>query len=484
MTTTPGGAVASTALTELSERQRERALDRYKSFDRTWERRAAGGRRRGSAAIANRAALGEPISAVRTGRPDPRRPADQGKRRRVPDELRRLAEGLALQRPPFGPSAIYREVCRIARARGEQPPGYHTIYNVIRAIPDDLKTLALNGEKAYREAYDLVHRREAERPNQIWQADHTQLDLWAKRADGEQARPWLTVIIDDYSRAIAGFFISFDSPSAARTALTLRQAIWRKADAHWIVFGIPEIFYTDNGSDFTSGHLEQVAADIKMRLIFSAPGQPRGRGRIERFFETVNQMFLCTLPGYIDRGAVRGRTGIDRRRTLDRGFRDFCASTTRGPTAKPRFRRRSAGSRAVCSPHGGILGAARPAASDGRQERKIQPDGVRFQGMRYIDPTLAAYVGESVVLRYDPRDMAEVRLFHRGTSFSAARSARNSPDRPLRCAIFVWPGINGAVISARRCVSGGKPLSSWLTCVGGHHRQRHQNSNTEPEPAT
>ena len=127
----------------------------------------------------------------------------------------RLAEGLALQRPPFGPSAIYREVCRVARARGEQPPGYHTIYNVIRAIPDDLKTLAVNGEKAYREAYDLVHRREAERPNQIWQADHTQLDLWAKRDDGQTARPWLTVIIDDYSRAIAGFFVSFDSPSAA-----------------------------------------------------------------------------------------------------------------------------------------------------------------------------------------------------------------------------------------------------------------------------
>ena len=46
--------------------------------------------------------------------------------------------------------------------------------------------------------------------------------------------------------------------------------------------------------------------------------------------------------------------------------------------------------------------------------RKIQADGVRFQGMRYIDPTLAAYVGESVMLRYDPRDMAEVRLFHQG----------------------------------------------------------------------
>jgi putative transposase len=83
----------------------------------------------------------------------------------VPDDLRRFTEGLALERPLLGPSAIYREVCRIARARGEQAPGYHTIYNVIRAIPD-LKTLALDGEKAYREAYNLVHRREAERPNQ------------------------------------------------------------------------------------------------------------------------------------------------------------------------------------------------------------------------------------------------------------------------------------------------------------------------------
>lgn len=75
-----------------------------------------------------------------------------------------------------------------------------------------------------------------------------------------------------------------------QTALALRQAIWRKPDAHWTIFGIPEVLYTDNGSDFTSTNLEQVAADIKMRLIFSTPGHPRGRGRIERFFETVNQI--------------------------------------------------------------------------------------------------------------------------------------------------------------------------------------------------
>ena len=46
--------------------------------------------------------------------------------------------------------------------------------------------------------------------------------------------------------------------------------------------------------------------------------------------------------------------------------------------------------------------------------RKVHPDGIRFQGFRYVDATLAAYVGESLLLRYDPRDLGEVRLFHGG----------------------------------------------------------------------
>lgn len=44
--------------------------------------------------------------------------------------------------------------------------------------------------------------------------------------------------------------------------------------------------------------------------------------------------------------------------------------------------------------------------------RRVHPDGIRFQGLRYIDPTLAAYVGEDVLSRYDPRDLAEIRVFH------------------------------------------------------------------------
>lgn len=47
------------------------------------------------------------------------------------------------------------------------------------------------------------------------------------------------------------------------------------------------------------------------------------------------------------------------------------------------------------------------------KSRLVRRDGIHFQGLRYMDPTLAAFVGEHVTIRYDPRDMAEIRVFYR-----------------------------------------------------------------------
>jgi putative transposase len=54
--------------------------------------------------------------------------------------------------------------------------------------------------------------------------------------------------------------------------------------------------------------------------------------------------------------------------------------------------------------------------------RKVQQDGISFQGLRYQSPTLSAYVKEEVDLRYDPRDMAEVRVFYQGAFLCRAIS--------------------------------------------------------------
>src|SRR5215813_6362087 len=342
-----------------------------------------------------------------------KRRRDSGHHRLHPT-LQQLIEGLALQTPPLSLRAIHRHVSALAAQQALTPPSYGVVYAIVQQLSPALRTLAHHGPKAYAQAFDLLYRREADGPNVVWQADHCLLDLLLVREGQTPAKPWLTVILDDYSRALAGYFLTFDAPSALNTSLALRQAIWRKDDPRWHVCGIPQTFYTDCGSDFTSQHLELVSAALKMGLTHSIPGEPRGRGRIERFFQTIQQMWLCALPGYAPpTGPVRGQPQLTLRE-LDTRFRAFVLDVyhtqPHSETHVPPQQRWEAGGFLPQMPDSLeqldllLLTVAKP--------RKVRRDGLWFLGMRYIDPTLAAYVGESVILRYDPRDVAEVRVFY------------------------------------------------------------------------
>jgi putative transposase len=76
-----------------------------------------------------------------------------------------------------------------------------------------LSRLAHGGAQEYRDDFELVMRREAAHANDIWQADHTQLDLMILDGSGQPVRPWLTVIPDDRSRAVAGYTVFTGDPS-------------------------------------------------------------------------------------------------------------------------------------------------------------------------------------------------------------------------------------------------------------------------------
>jgi putative transposase len=340
--------------------------------------------------------------------------ADRG-RSRFPGPLRLLAEGLALRPPVPSAAQVHRQVAAVAEREGWPVPSYSSVYAIIRGIDPALRTLAVEGTRRYAEVFDLVYRRQAGRPNEMWQADHTQLDLWVVTAAGPPARPWLTVIEDDYSRAIAGYAVNLGAPSALQTALVLRQGIWRKAEPGWHICGIPAVFYTDHGSDFTSRHMEQVAADLGMRLVFSLPGRPRGRGKVERYMDTINQMCLAALPGYAPRG-TKDRAGQARLSLaeLDAALGEFIVNVynhrVHSETGQPPQARWEAGGFLPGLP--GSLDQLDLLLLTVAKPRKVHPDGIRFQGLRYLDPVLAAYVGETVIIRYDPRDLAEIRVFH------------------------------------------------------------------------
>jgi len=65
--------------------------------------------------------------------------------------------------------------------------------------------------------------------------------------------------------------------------------------------------------------------------------------------------------------------------------------------------------------------------------RQVRPDGIHFQSLRYMSTTLATYVGETVTLRFDPRDMAEIRVFHEDKFLCRAVCAELADEAvPLR----------------------------------------------------
>jgi putative transposase len=97
--------------------------------------------------------------------------------------------------------------------------------------------------------------------------------------------------------------------------------------------------------------------------------------------------------------------------------------------------------------------------------RKVRRDGIWFLGLRYLDATLAAYVGESVLVRYDPRDVAEVRVFYQDRFLCRAICqelaeatvplrdiirARNRHRRALRQTIEQRPQVVDALVSLHR----------------------------------
>lgn len=192
----------------------------------------------------------------------------------------------------------------------------------------------------------------------------------------------------------------------------MRHAIWRKPDPDWGILGVPATFYTDHGSDFTSKHIEQVCIDLKIRLIFSQIAQPRGRGKIERFFRTLNQRLIHILQAVTHNGTQKKYIDL---KSLDALIYAFIIEYNHtihpevGDTPAARWQRNGFLPQLLDSIEYLdllLLTEAKP--------RRILRDGIRFQGLRYIDTLLAPYIGETVVIRYSPSNITSIRVFYKG----------------------------------------------------------------------
>jgi len=123
-------------------------------------------------------------------------------------------------------------------------------------------------------------RFEAEAPNVRWTADA----LHGPTVNGRKAI--LFAFLDDHSRLLPGYRWA-RREDTVRLEAALRTGLAAR--------GIPGSIYVDNGSAFVDKQLLRACASLGIRLIHSKPGQPAGRGKIERFFRTVREQFLVEI---------------------------------------------------------------------------------------------------------------------------------------------------------------------------------------------
>jgi putative transposase len=143
-----------------------------------------------------------------------------------------------------------------------------------------------------------------------WEIDHTPIDslIICEKTLLPLGRPWLTIIIDKYSRMVVGFYISFRAPSAYAVLQCLKQAILPKDEllkkypditTPWPARGIPEMIVCDNGMDLHAKALMNLCQELGIQIQFCPAKTPQYKGAVERFFRTMSSDLIHRLPGSV-----------------------------------------------------------------------------------------------------------------------------------------------------------------------------------------
>ncbi len=199
-------------------------------------------------------------------------PTKLTRQRRISSNLREKVISLKRKYPTWGAPYIRSRLLK----EGWGAFSLSTTYNILREE-------GLAGRQIPPKSFT---RFEMKRPGQLFQID-VQGKLWIPHIG------WIYghAVLDDYSRHCVAFRY-FTEESMNNAILTLHEAIQR--------VGVPEAIYADNGAVFRSrgeklNNFELYCAALHVEIVHSSVYYPQGKGKIERFYRTVQDQFIVTV---------------------------------------------------------------------------------------------------------------------------------------------------------------------------------------------
>ena len=165
----------------------------------------------------------------------------------------------------------------------EQMPSYDQIQTVMKRLPDHMKERGRRTGSAYKALLPYIDRDwTALKPNDVWVGDGHSFKAKIRHPMGYLFTPEVTMIVDGCSGAVVGWSVAL-----SETAVAVADAL-RHGMTH---FPPPLGYYSDNGSGETGDMLDKETTGILPRIgiehFTGIPGNPQGRGKIERLWQTI-----------------------------------------------------------------------------------------------------------------------------------------------------------------------------------------------------
>ncbi|SMF08447.1 Mu transposase C-terminal domain-containing protein [Pseudogulbenkiania subflava] len=319
-------------------------------------------------------------------------------------------------------------------------PSYSTVRRYVRSLPKYDVDLARYGREYVRKKYRHSGiTPTASYPLERVEIDHTPLNLFV--VDEETllvlGRPYVSWIIDCYSRMILGFYISFAPPSIDAVFRCLKHSIEGKGYVRerypdivndWPCHGIPMMAVVDNGLEFHAKDLLRATYELGIHYQFCPPRTPWFKPMVERSLRSLAEQFAHLLPGtsfanWFDRyGYDPLREGLVTMSELIHALHVwivdvYSQSYHRGIKQTPY----------VAWKAGQELATLRTISTERlslilsqQEERILGHAGIELHGLRYNNEDLLVVRKQfgdrlKVQVRYDPDDLGSINMLHPST---------------------------------------------------------------------
>ncbi|MBS8231497.1 transposase [Marinobacter salarius] len=172
-------------------------------------------------------------------------------------------------------------------------------------------------------------------PGSRYEIDATIADVYLLSDDRQRVigRPTLYVVVDVFSRMVAGFYIGLENPSYVTAMRALATSMLDKSELcarygaeitpeQWPTVGVPDAILADRG-ELLGHQIESLEKAFGVRIETTPPYRGDAKGIVERYFRTLQAEFKPFTPGVVTGTKVRKQGGKDYRLDATLTLDDF-----------------------------------------------------------------------------------------------------------------------------------------------------------------